>query len=416
MHFYRRFTLCSILLAVLAASLARAGDGMPQAADDAIADELVADQAAADQDFGDREIELLPEASTGCSAALASPGTPLSVFIPCLRPGWEFSGGFLWLKPGADNLGWSTVTTFLPLPNPQWAVQTLTPAYQPGYTFGARYVFPANGKDIRVNWEHLHTRDSSYVPVPNTATQWISPFNQTGPSTSEDPNQVGIFHFKSAAGQVAFGYDMVNLEVGQTVNLGRSTQVRLLTGLSWALLQEQLITTFYNDPNIDPQPPVIAPGNQALSSISLNNTSSFSGLGPRLGLTTLHNLTHGFSFVGGISGAILGGWMRPAEYSFSAVLTNNVNSESIRSRTVTQIVYETDAKLGLNWLRQLRGGSLLTLESGFKAAVFINPFSTYETSTNVLPLDIGSLSTNSMRHTPSNFTLNGWYANCSLQW
>jgi hypothetical protein len=60
--------------------------------------------------------------------------------------------------------------------------------------------------------------------------------------------------------------------------------------------------------------------------------------------------------------------------------------------------------------------SLLKLESGFKAAIFINPFSTYETSTNVLALDIGSLSTNSMRHTPSNFTLNGWYATASLQW
>ena len=61
-------------------------------------------------------------------------------------------------------------------------------------------------------------------------------------------------------------------------------------------------------------------------------------------------------------------------------------------------------------------GSVLNIESGFKAAIFINPFSTYETSTNVLPLDIGSLSTNSMRHTPSNFTLSGFYATCSLQW
>ncbi len=406
----RGLPLCAVTLLLLSPSIALADD-----AESPTTIEEISGPVTSAHDVAQEEIDILPDSSCACDAAPSSVGTPLSVFIPNQRPGWEFGGGFLWLKPGADNLGWATVTTYLPVQNPQWAVQTLTPAYQPGYTFGARYVIPASGKDIRVNWEHLHTRDSSFVPVPNTATQWISPFNQTGPSTSEDPNHVGVFHFKSAAGQVAFGYDMVNLEVGQTVNLGRNTQVRLLTGLSWALLQEQLITTFYNYPNIDPQPPVIAPGEQALSAISLNNTSSFSGLGPRLGLTTSHNLSHGFSFVSGLSGAILGGWMRPAEYSFSAILTNNVNSESIRSRTVTQIVYETDAKLGLNWLRQLRGGSLLTLESGYKAAVFINPFSTYETSTNVLPLDIGSLSTNSMRHTPSNFTLNGWYANCSLQ-
>ena len=46
----------------------------------------------------------------------------------------------------------------------------------------------------------------------------------------------------------------------------------------------------------------------------------------------------------------------------------------------------------------------------------MNAFATYETSTNVLPLYIGSLSTNSMRHTPSNFMLNGWYASGSIHW
>jgi hypothetical protein len=33
-----------------------------------------------------------------------------------------------------------------------------------------------------------------------------------------------------------------------------------------------------------------------------------------------------------------------------------------------------------------------------------------------LALDIGSLSTNSMRHAPSNFTLSGFYLTCGLQW
>jgi hypothetical protein len=83
---------------------------------------------------------------------------------------------------------------------------------------------------------------------------------------------------------------------------------------------------------------------------------------------------------------------------------------------VTQVVWNGDTKLGLGYEHRSASGSLLTLETGFKAAVFVNPFATYETSTNVLPLDIGSLSTNSMRHTPSNFTLNGWYASCSFQW
>lgn len=341
---------------------------------------------------------------------------PLSVGIPIFTPAFDFNGSFLFLRPGADNLGFATITTFLPLQNPQWAVQALNPQNSPGFSLGARYAFPCSGKDIRVNWEHLLTSDSAAVAVSNPATQWISPFNQTGPSTSERANEVGIFHFKAAQGQVNFSYDMVNIDVGQTVNIGSNTQLRLFTGLSVVRLREQLISTFYNDPNIDPVPPVIAIPDASLRSISLNNTSTFTGLGPCLGLSTAHNLSHGFSFVGQLSAAILAGWMQPAQYSFAAVFEDAVNSEAISSHRVSQVVYASDAKLGLGYSRLLRSGAVLNIESGFKAAIFINPFSTYETSTNVLALDIGSLSTNSMRHTPSNFSLNGLYVNAGIQW
>jgi len=392
----RSALVCAVALFMLASSWARAGDP---------------DWIAADE-----QPEPPLETACACDAPPPSAGVPLGVFIPNLTPGFQFSAGFLLLKPGADNLGWSTITTFLPLENPQWAVQSLNPLYQPGISVGARYVFPCCGKDIQTNWEHLRTNDSAAVAVSDPATQWISPFNQTGPSTSEQANQVGIFHLKAAQAQVAFDYDMVNLDAGQTVNVGPNTQFRLFAGVSFVRLREQLISTFYNDPNLDPVPPVIAPPNTSLRSISLNNTSTFTGVGPRLGLTTAHNLAHGFNFVGQLSGAVLAGWMQPAQYSFAAVFEDAVNSEQISSHRVTQVVFASDAKLGLGYFRLLGNGSVLSIESGFKAAIFINPFSTYETSTNVLPLDIGSLSTNSMRHTPSNFTLNGFYATGSLRW
>jgi hypothetical protein len=254
------------------------------------------------------------------------------------------------------------------------------------------------------------------VAVSDLATQWVSPFSQTGPSTSEPANVVGIFHLKATQAQVDFDYDMANIDVGQTVNIGSNTQLRLFAGLSCVRLREQLISTFYNDPNIVPVPPVFAVANPLLKSISLNNTSTYTGLGPRLGFTTAYNLSHGFTFVGQLSGAILEGWTQPAQYSFAAVFQDVVNSEQIASRSVSQVVYAGDAKLGVGYSCPLGNGFVLSIESGFKAAVFIDPFSTYETSTNVLPLDIGSLSTNSMRNSQSNFTLSGFYATCGLQW
>ncbi|MCE9604764.1 MAG: hypothetical protein K8U03_07655 [Planctomycetia bacterium] len=349
-------------------------------------------------------------------AAPSRVGVPLSVYVPNLNPGWEFTAGALLMKPSADNLGFATITTFLPLQNPQWAVQSLDPGYQPGFNVGARYVMPGSGTDFRMNWDHLRTSDSRSVAVGNPNTQWISPFSQTGPSTSEAPNNVGIFHFKSADGQVDFGYDMANFDLGQTVNVGPHSQFRIFAGLSYTRLKERLVSRFYNNPNINPVLPVVAIPDPTLQYISLDNTSTYSGVGPRLGLSTDYRLFRGLSFIGELSGSIFAGRMQPAQYKFAGVFQSRTDNEQIAGDAVTQVVYGGDAKVGLGYKRPVLNGSILNVESGFRAAMFINPFSTYETSTNVLPLDIGSLSTNSMRHTTSNFMLSGFYWNCSLQW
>lgn len=355
-----------------------------------------------------------PLLSDRCDAPSCA-GVPLDIFVANPTPGLTLSAGLLLLQPGADNLGYATITTFLPLENPQWAVEALNPDAQPGFTVGARYNLRSPGRDIQTSWDHLRTSDSEFVAVSDPATQWVSPFNQTGPSTSEGANEVGIFHLKSTQGEVAFDYDMANIDAGQTVNVGAKTQLRVFAGLSIVRLRERLISTFYNDPNIVPVPPVVAIPDPDLQYISLNNTSTYTGAGPRLGLNATYNLFRGFTFVGQLSGAILQGRMQPAQYSFTAVFDDVVNSEQIKSRSATQVVYASDAKLGLGYSRPL-GRALLEIESGFKTAVYMDAFSTYETSTNVLPLDIGSLSTNSMRHTPSNFTLGGFYASTSLRW
>lgn len=348
----------------------------------------------------------------GCGGDVSA-GLP--VYVPCLPAGWELSAGLLLLTPGADNLGYATITTFLPLQNPQWAVQTLDPDAEPGLAVGARYNLASPGKDIQTSWEHLRAGDAEFVAVSNPDTQWVSPFNQTGPSTSESANEVGIFHLKSTQGTVNFDYDMANIDAGQTVNIGSGTQVRLFAGVSIVRLKEQLVSTFYNDPSIVPVPPVIAIPDPTLQYVTLNNTSTYTGAGPRLGLSTAYNIAGGLSFVGQMSGAIFQGRVKPAQYTFQGVFDNAVDAEQIRSDNATQVVYSSDAKVGLGYTRPI-GRSVLEIESGFKTAVFVNAFSTYETSTNVLPLDIGSLSTNSMRHTPSNFTLGGFYASGSVRW
>src|SRR4051812_32003144 len=101
MNLYARSIVCTAALFLLASSLARAED-----------DDLIAP---------DEQVECPPATSDGCGAVPAADGVPVGVFVPSLTPGFTVCAGFLLLKPGADNLGYSTITTFLPLENPQWA-------------------------------------------------------------------------------------------------------------------------------------------------------------------------------------------------------------------------------------------------------------------------------------------------------
>src|SRR6185436_2922805 len=108
---------CTAALVMMASSLARAADP-------------------------DQRGDITSVTLSSCDAHPSAAGVPLTVFVPNLTPGLEFSAGLLILKPGADNLGYATVTTFLPVGSPQWAVQTLNPEYQAGFRVGARYAFP----------------------------------------------------------------------------------------------------------------------------------------------------------------------------------------------------------------------------------------------------------------------------------
>ena len=91
-----------------------------------------------------------------------------------------------------------------------------------------------------------------------------------------------------------------------------------------------------------------------------------------------------------------------------------LNVEGIYSRTYTHVVGSLYAKLGIGYNRPLANGSVLTIDGGWLAALYLNPFSGYATNTNILPLQIGSLATGSMTHWLSNFSATGFYLNAGL--
>jgi hypothetical protein len=192
---------------------------------------------------------------------------------------------------------------------------------------------------------------------------------------------------RAAVGQVDFAYDAVNLDVGQHVLAGAAFHARAFTGLSYARLQQRLVSSFFGAP---PEPGAVFPQSVPLS-LSLDQTSTYNGVGPRFGLAATYVLPRGFRLVGQCAGALLVGRKEPSQYLFTATAPElalvgiPVNQEQIRSDAFTQVVYSFDAKVGIGYSHVFCNGSAFTLEAGFMAATYIDAFSAYQTNHNVLP-------------------------------
>lgn len=302
----------------------------------------------------------------------SAPEIALTIGVPQLAPGIQFHAGLLYLKPSAENLGYAVLTTEenfespLPLATPLWAIETLEPSFEPGFEVGAAHTFACSGQDVRANWQHLRTGTSDSAAVTQDTGQWISPFSQTGPPTAETYQELmenqGVNDLLSAEGRVEFAYDAVNLDFGQYVNVGPSLAFRMFAGLSYARVQERLLSSFYGAP---PAPDAVFPEDVRLR-ISLNNTSTFWGIGPRFGLEATQKTRHGLRFTGQLAGALLVGRTQPAQYLFAATAPDlalvgiPVNREHVSSDPFTQVVYAGDAKLGIGYSRALSKGSVFS--------------------------------------------------------
>ncbi|WP_419419265.1 Lpg1974 family pore-forming outer membrane protein [Legionella sp. D16C41] len=319
------------------------------------------------------------------------------VFIPMLKTGFEFTISALVLQPEAGNLGWSATTTVLPIPTPQWQINAINPDFNTGFHLGGGYIFNP-GNDVQLNWYSLNTTDKDRVNV-NPITQWVSPFSQTG-TPPEAGAITGIADLKRARAKLNFGYNAVNLDIGKFINFGTDLRTRVFTGLSGVWIKEKLISHFYGEPKI---------------TFSLNNTSTFSGAGARLGLLNNYHFYHNFNLVGQIAGSFLMGKVKPAEYKFQGssiylkLINIQLNKEKVGSDSVTQIVPAIDGKVGISYTHHMMLDRELNIELGYMGTIYFNPLTSYETNTNVIALDSGSLSTSSVKHVQSNFAIGGFY-------
>lgn len=315
---------------------------------------------------------------------------------PCPAPSrWEFTGGLLYLQPGAGNLEYGTLVSPLPLPTPNWANQSVTPDFSPGFNVGLRYLVPEWGNDIQVSWSHLETSDRASIHA--RADQFLGPSYEIGPDA---------LLYLRARGRVDFGWDSVNLDVGHHFYTRGPVQIRVFGGLQYARIQQEVAAHFES----------ITP----LFSIDNTTESLFNGVGPRVGAKS--QLVFGnFDLLSEFAGSLLIGRNHSRiDFEATSPLLGGLgitppNSQSLTSPDAMQVVPSLDAKLGGGYTHTARNGGVFRVEAGYQMAVYMNAINDYDLTEVTTPPVAQSVGVylRTAEHVQSDFTLHGPYFSAS---
>jgi hypothetical protein len=252
-------------------------------------------------------------------------------------------------------------------------VHAVDPEHSWGWGFELGYNFEGNGRDVRVNWTHLHDSESEHTDRLSGATLFGAGF-----SSSDD----GLFNMATAPQDIGSDwdevhadsrndYDHIDLVFGQSMDFGQKVTLRAFGGLRYADVDNRDKAT-YRVTSLD--------DSQEIAEVRLK--SDFSGLGPRAGIDGKVRLGSGFSFVGTIAGSLLAGSF---DQKFTVDQRTLTTLGAVASGTFDQhkvsgkhrVVPELDARLGVNYTHGFSPDTSFGIEVGYEV---INYFDVKDTS------------------------------------
>lgn len=290
----------------------------------------------------------------GTMGPVCAPG---NVTVPCAHTAWDFGVQALYLQP--TFAGFSQVGAQVNANGAESYVSG-NPSYNWGFKLEGSYHFNT-GNDVNLNWYHLGSagKSGSLRTPANGGTTGSATFYDTFGGTWAPNGNVSI------SGNA--NWDAVNLEFGQHVDFGEFTNVRFHGGLEYARVNAKANMNgqaVANNPNVP---------SATVASQSLTTTSSYNGVGPRLGADMSYDWNNGLGvyangamamLVGtssftlnntnGLPGTITpGATTSTANLAFStkgSATTINPALEGKLGATYTYAMAQGDLSLDLGWM------------------------------------------------------------------
>lgn len=301
----------------------------------------------------------------------------------------------LYIKPNSDNLKYATFVSGTQPYYQSWHYQAIDPSYHAAFDLGFNYAIPCTSYSTAIYWTHLNSNDADFKQA-NTNTD-LTTVEFVGPPFEMSPPVFGI---KRGDSTVNFAFDNMLLNVSKLFEYdpqiqapffsGSHVQARISGGLSLLKLNQTMNTTF-SDYAGSPATPYSYPLPPDPSfSFELENVSRYLGLGPDLGLSVAYKTASGFGIMGELLGTLTVGTIKTQDNftSTSSRLTQlgiGISHQQITAPNATQVVMGTDGKLGVFYDYQGTFLPNLTIELGYRMAMFLNAISTVNPNTLVQP-------------------------------
>jgi hypothetical protein len=299
-----------------------------------------AEQAQAEAEAAKRELAQTRGELEAARAELQRiSATPVLRTEPAPRRG-GFQAGLeaLYLQPSAEKLTYAIVD---PVDGPVAGktggniepglgsrTRSIDPDAEPGFRAELGYAIPGSGTDVALRFSYLDAESRDSVSEP-AGGEIVSPLTAS---------RTGLEDADRAEGLFTLDYRALDLEVGQSLMVGRSAEFRLFGGLRYGSLKPTLEARYFGD-QFDPA----NPGRVRIA-------SKFDGIGPRLGGRLSWDLGSGLTLVGGAAGSLLVGDLDTRYSQFiptdPAIVDNN---RELIDRSEQQIVPVAEGSLGIVW-------------------------------------------------------------------
>lgn len=318
----------------------------------------------------------------------------VAVFLSSQPHTFTIEGRALFLKP-QGNLHYAVEAFPGPLHSPNWKNYDVKPSYHAGFDIGVSYLPCSKTINLKLNWEHLHCKDSNSKIADASDQGTIAPFFDIGPDAS---------FFTKVKGKAHFQYDAIKLDGGIFVSFGDYLLANFYGGLNGTRIKQTLTSKYAN--------------HNGTVSRSITAPSTFEGIGPQLGIDLAYSLPAGFLLTGGAAASILVGSLK-SHTTFKSVSpflkslgTKSSNTQRIREQHRSQVVPAFEGRLGLAYC--FTGCDYaIKLEAGYEAKVFIDAIQSTDLSGQVLkktkaPATAGAFA-RTFHRSLSNFALSGPY-------